>query len=85
MAGEYILVSLVPMSTQEDFCISYKGEQVRVSTILDGANIFFSVHLPTPVTIAEQAVEDEWTWYDIEEGETQLAAELGLLIEGVDG
>jgi hypothetical protein len=71
------------MST-EDFYIDYKGAQVKVSTVLDGANIFFSVHLPTAVTIAEHAIEDEWSWYDVDEGETNLAAELGALIEAVD-
>ena len=72
------------MQTEEFFFISYKGKQVKVSTVLDGANIFFSVHLPTVVTIAEHAVEDDWRWYDIYNGETPLAAELGELIEAVD-
>lgn len=72
------------MSTTEDFFITYKGEQVKVSSELDGATIFFSVHLPTKVVIAEHAIEDEWTWYDVYEGETPLAAELGALIEDAD-
>ena len=72
------------MSKDDNFFISYKGKQVEVSTVLDGANIFFSVHLPTTVTIAERAIEDDWTWYDIYNGDTLLAEELGVLIEGVD-
>lgn len=72
------------MLTKEDFSINYKGNEIKVSTVLDGANIFFSIHLPTTVTIAERAIEDDWTWYDIHEGETPLAAELGVLIEAVD-
>ncbi len=72
------------MSTEESFDIVYKGKDVKVSIIQDGANLFFSVHLPTVITIAEHAIEDEWTWYDVQNGETPLAAELGELIEAAD-
>ena len=72
------------MSTEGDFYIEYKGKPVKVSTVLDGSNIFFSVHLPTTITIAEHAIEDEWEWYNIRNGETVLAKELGELIELVD-
>ena len=72
------------MLSEDTFSIVYKGKTVKVTTILDGANIFFAVHLSPVITIAEHAIEDEWTWYDIHNGETPLAAELGTLIEAAD-
>jgi len=72
------------MVTEDAFFINYRGEKVNVTTVLDGANIFFSIHLPSPVTIGEHNGENDWTWYDIKEGETELATELGRLIEAAD-
>jgi hypothetical protein len=69
------------MQTSDHFFISYKNQQVRVSTVLIDAKIFFSVHLPVPVTIAEGLVGNELSWYDLNDGETPLALELGELIE----
>ncbi|MEJ7684619.1 MAG: hypothetical protein WKG06_43575 [Segetibacter sp.] len=71
------------MPEEDDFFIDYKGEQVKVSTVLNGAKIYFSIHLTTPVTIAECVVNEDFLWYDISQGETPLAAELGEIIEGM--
>ena len=75
---------LYDMSTEEEFFIKYQNKQIKVSTVLDGAKIYFCVHLPKPVVIAEQAEGDEWVWYNIHTGETELATELGALIEEAD-
>lgn len=66
---------------EDIFFINYKEEQVKVSTVLIDAKIYFSVHLATPVTIVEGVVGDELSWYDINEGATPLAVELGEIIE----
>ncbi len=72
------------MPEEDEFYIDYKGEQVKVSTVLDGAKIYFSIHLTTPVTIAEGVINEDFVWYDIYQGETPLAAELGEIIEGLE-
>lgn len=72
------------MPENNDFFIEYKNEKVRVSTVLDEAKIYFSVHLHKPVTITEGVVNDEFSWYDIEDGPTVLAVELGEIIEELD-
>jgi hypothetical protein len=69
------------MENSGDFFINYQSKQVRVSTILDEAKIYFLVHLANPVTIAEGVVNDEFSWYDINQGPTPLAVELGEIIE----
>jgi hypothetical protein len=70
---------------ETDFHIDYKGQQVKVSSNINGGNIFFVVHLKTPVTIAEGLNnEDTWCWYEVGKGITVLSTELGELIEGVD-
>lgn len=38
---------------ETDFYIDYKGQQVKVTSNINGGNIFFVVHLKTPITIAE--------------------------------
>ncbi len=78
------MLSLADMQGEDEFFIDYKGEQVKVSTVLNGAKIYFSIHLPTPVTIAEGVINEDFSWYDINQGETPLAAELGAIIEGMD-
>jgi hypothetical protein len=72
------------MPENNDFFIEYKNEKVRVSTVLDEAKIYFSVHLHKSVTIAEGVVNDELSWYDIEDGPTPLAVELGEIIEALE-
>ena len=70
---------------ESDFHIDYKGQQVRVSSNINGGNIFFVVHFKPPVTIAEGLNnEDTWSWYEVGKGITILSAELGELIEGMD-
>ena len=70
---------------ETDFHIDYKGQQVKVSSNINGGNIFFVVHLKTPITIAEGLNnEDTWCWYEVGKGITVLSTELGELIEGMD-
>jgi hypothetical protein len=70
---------------ETDFYINYKGQQVEVSSNINGGNIFFVVHFPTPVTIAEgMDNEDIWRWYEVGKGITILSTELGELIEKID-
>ena len=70
---------------ETDFQIVYKGKQVKVTSNINGGNIFFIVHLPTPVTIAEGLNnEDVWCWYEVGKGITVRSAELGELIEALD-
>ena len=69
------------MPEDEDFYIVYKGEQLKVSPVLDEANIHFIIHFKTPVLIEEGMVNEEWVWYEAGKGETTLAAELGAIIE----
>ncbi|MDB5246559.1 MAG: hypothetical protein JWQ40_953 [Segetibacter sp.] len=68
----------------EDFFITYKGKQVKVSSVINKGNIYFIVHFKTPVIIAEGMVHDEWKWFEGDKGETPLAAELGEIIEKMD-
>ncbi len=65
----------------DEFFIDYKNELIKVSTVLNGANIYFSVHLTTPVIIAEGVVNGAFLWYDLDKGATPLAAELGEIID----
>jgi len=70
---------------ETDFYIHYKGQQVKVTSNINGGNIFFVVHLKPPVTIAEGLDnEDIWRWYEVGKGITVLSTELGELIEGID-
>ena len=70
---------------ETDFYIDYKGQQVKVSSNINGGNIFFVVHFQTPVTIAEGLDnEDIWRWYEVGKGITVLSTELGELIESMD-
>ncbi len=68
----------------EDFFIDYKGNQVRVSPVINKGNIYFIVHFKTPVIIAEGMVNESWLWYEVDKGETSLSAELGEIIERMD-
>lgn len=70
---------------ETDFYINHKGHQVKVSPDINGGNIFFVIHLTTPVTIAEGLNSDDtWSWYEVGKGITVLSAELGELIEDQD-
>ncbi len=72
------------MPENEDFFIDYKGNQVRVSPVINGGNIYFIVHFETPVIIAEGMVNESWLWYEAGKGETSLSAELGEILERMD-
>ncbi len=72
------------MPENDEFIINYKGSPVKVSTVLEEANIFFTVHLNIPITIAERLQDEEWLWYDLDYGDTPLAAEIGKIIEEME-
>lgn len=72
------------MPEDEDFYIMYKNNQVKVSPVVNGGNIYFIIHLNTPVTISEGLVDESWVWFEMGKKETTLAAELGLIIEAMD-
>ena len=72
------------MTEDQDFFIVYRGSQLRVSSVINKGNIYFIVHLSTPVIIAEGMVNESWLWYEAGKGETPLAAELGEIIEKMD-
>jgi hypothetical protein len=72
------------MPEQEDFQISYKGQSITVSSVLNGGNIFFVVHLAKDIIIAESMEGEDWFWYEVGKGQTVLAAELGSIIEAMD-
>ncbi|TDH21417.1 hypothetical protein EXU57_19655 [Segetibacter sp. 3557_3] len=72
------------MAKDEDFYITYKGKQLRVSPVSNEGNIYFVVHLQPPIIIAESMVGESWFWYEAGKGETPEAAELGALIEDAD-
>jgi hypothetical protein len=73
------------MPEDKDFYIDYKGNQVRVSPVINGGNIYFIVHFKTPVIIAEGLVNEAWLWFEVGKGETSLSMELGEIIERMDG
>ncbi len=68
----------------KDFLINYKGKPINVSPVLNGGNIFFIVHLPSDVVIAETMVDDQWIWFQPGKGQTPLAAELGAILENME-
>jgi len=72
------------MPEDEDFFIDYKGQQLKISPVINKGNIYFIVHFKTPVIIAEGMVNELWVWYEAGKGETALAAELGEIIENMD-
>ncbi len=72
------------MPEDEDFFIDYRGNNIRVSPVINGGNIYFIVHFTTPVVIAEGLVNDSWLWFEVDKGETSLSAELGEIIERMD-
>jgi hypothetical protein len=72
------------MPEEEDFFITYKSNQVKVSPVINGGNIYFTIHFNTPVTIAEGLINEAWVWYEGNKEETILAAELGKIIESID-
>jgi len=72
------------MPEDEDFFIDYKGQQLKISPVINKGNIYFIVHFKTPVIIAEGMVNESWVWYEAGKGETALAAELGEIIENTD-
>jgi len=69
------------MAEDEDFFINYKGEQIKVSPVTNGGNIFFIFHFKTPVAVAEGMINESWVWYEVKKGETTLSAELGEILE----
>ena len=69
------------MQENEDFFIDYKGNRIKVSPVLDEANIHFIIHFQKPVIIEEGMVNEEWVWFEAGKGETALAAEIGEIIE----
>ena len=72
------------MTEDEDFYITYKNNQVKVSPVINGGNIYFIIHFKEPITIAEGLVNESWVWYETDTKETILAAELGEIIEAMD-
>ncbi|MCW3110401.1 MAG: hypothetical protein JWQ09_4907 [Segetibacter sp.] len=72
------------MPEDEDFFIDYKGNQLRISPVINGGNIYFIAHFKTPVIFAEGMVNESWAWYEVNKGETPLSAELGEIIENMD-
>jgi hypothetical protein len=72
------------MPEEEDFFITYKSSQVKVSPVINGGNIYFIIHFNKPVTIAEGLINESWVWYEADKKETVLAAELGKIIEAMD-
>lgn len=72
------------MSEDEDFFITYKSKQVKVSPVINKGNIYFIVHFDQPIIIAEGFVDETWSWYQAGTDETALAAELGEIIEAMD-
>jgi hypothetical protein len=72
------------MAEDEDFFITYKGNQVKVTSVINGGNIYFIVHFKIPVIIAEGFVDEAWVWHEVDKGETVLSAELGEIIEKMD-
>ncbi|CAN5719138.1 hypothetical protein BH10BAC2_BH10BAC2_17680 [soil metagenome] len=74
----------MPEEQEEDFFITYKNSQVKVSPVINGGNIYFIIHFKNPITIAEGLVGDSWVWFETDKRETPLAAELGAIIEAMD-
>jgi len=72
------------MPENEDFFISYKNHQVKVSPVINGGNIYFIIHFKTPIAIAERLVNDSWFRFEVDKNETVFAAELGAIIEAMD-
>ena len=84
-AKGFCCLTFIIMDEKEDFFIDYKNEQVKVSAMRNEGKIYFIVHLKKPVTIVEGMVNEEWVWYEVGQGETLLAEELGKIIEDMDG
>ena len=72
------------MKTEEDFLIVYKGKEVKVTSVLDEANIHFIVHFAKDIIIAEEMVNGEWQWNEKDRGETDLSIELGEIIDQME-
>ena len=72
------------MADDNDFLIEYKGVQVNVSPVNNDGNIYFIIHLSSPVIIAEGMINENWEWYESGGGVTELSAQLGAIIEATD-
>ena len=79
-----VILTLHVMPEEEDFFITYKSKQVKISPVINGGNIYFIIHFKEPITIAEGLVNESWVWYETNTKETLLATELGELIEATD-
>lgn len=72
----------------KDIEITFRGEQIRVNHSFaskresDTGNLVYSCHLPGgPLRIRQYRKGDEFLWREIPGGTTQLANELGQLLE----
>ena len=84
-AKGFCCLTFITMDEKEDFFIDYKNKQLKVSAMRNEGKIYFIVHLKKPITIVEGMLNEEWVWYEVGQGETLLAEELGKLIEDMDG
>ena len=67
----------------EEFNISYKGQDLLVNVICEGNDVHFKVMFPQTEVKLVHDVDEEGRDYWIEDpaGETELSTELGELIE----
>lgn len=72
------------MPEDEIFFITYKGSQVKVTSVINGGNIYFIFHFKVPVIVAEGFVDEAWVWYEVDKGQTVLSGELGEILEMMD-
>jgi hypothetical protein len=67
----------------EEFYIPYRDQEIPVSVLCEGNDVHFAVHLPGRKLKLVHDVDEEGRdyWIEANEGETELATELGELIE----
>lgn len=67
---------------EESFKIAYCGVTIEITPLVYGADMRYVVKLPTREVIIELAIdEDTVCWHEVPDGKTELAEEIGSLIE----
>lgn len=66
---------------EEDFDIIYKGKVIKITSVLDEANIHFVVHFAVPIIIVEEMFNEEWQWIEKNKGASAISIELGEIID----
>ena len=71
------------MNCDKDFYIPYNSTYVKVKTFCESSDVHYKVYLPQGEIKVQPYKDDQGIrhWHTYKEGETNLAKELGKLIE----